>query len=86
MYSFHPTPHSDGDYGTIRFLGLSGDVEVIKFFWSSERLQFGDQVPTVFQLGCCPNIEAKKIFFFFKSNIYNMCNSQNRFAFLLNNL
>ncbi len=75
MYSFHPTPHSDGDYGTIRFLGLSGDVEVIKFFWSSERLQFGDQVPTVSQLGCCPNIEAKKIFknLFFLSLIFITC-------------
>lgn len=36
--------HSEGDSGTIRFLGPTGDVEVVKFYWSSDRLQFGDQV------------------------------------------
>ncbi|XP_064387702.1 cold shock domain-containing protein E1-like [Halichondria panicea] len=35
---------SEGDSGTIRFLGPTGDVEVVKFYWSSDRLQFGDQV------------------------------------------
>ena len=36
--------YSDGDHGTIRFIGPTGDVEVVKFYWSSEPLQFGDQV------------------------------------------
>ena len=35
---------SDADHGTIRFLGPNGEVEVVKFFWTSEPLQFGDQV------------------------------------------
>lgn len=36
--------YSDGPHGTIRFLTHSGDVEIIKFHWSPEPLQFGDQV------------------------------------------
>lgn len=35
---------SDADHGTIRFIGPSGDVELINFYWSPELLQFGDQV------------------------------------------
>lgn len=35
---------SDADHGTIRFIGPSGEVELINFYWSPEPLQFGDQV------------------------------------------
>lgn len=37
-------PHSDADHGTIRFIGPTGEVELINFYWSPESLQFGDQV------------------------------------------
>lgn len=35
---------SEAPHGTIRFLSDVGQVEVVKFYWSSEPLQFGDQV------------------------------------------
>ncbi len=35
---------SDAPRGTIRFLSEGGQVEVVKFYWSPELLQFGDQV------------------------------------------
>ena len=35
---------SDADHGTIRFIGPSGEVELINFYWSPEPLQFGDQI------------------------------------------
>ena len=37
-------PTSDADHGTIRFIGPTGEVELINFYWSPESLQFGDQV------------------------------------------
>ena len=35
---------SDAPHGTIRFLTSAGEVEMVKFYWSPEPLQFGDQV------------------------------------------
>lgn len=37
-------PHSDGDFGTIRYQDNVGEVKVVPFYWSSEPLMFGDQV------------------------------------------
>lgn len=42
--ALHAWPHSDGDYGTIRYQDTVGEVKVVPFYWSSEPLQFGDQV------------------------------------------
>lgn len=36
--------YSEAPHGTIRFLTDAGQVEVVKFYWSPEPLQFGDQV------------------------------------------
>ena len=37
-------PCSDIPHGTIHYMDQSGEEGVVKFFWSSESLQFGDQV------------------------------------------
>ena len=44
MHCFSLSLFSDADHGTIRFIGPSGEVELINFYWSPEPLQFGDQV------------------------------------------
>ena len=38
------THYSDGDHGTIHYINSSGEPQVINFYWSTEPLQFGDQV------------------------------------------
>ena len=40
-----PSSHcSDGDHGTIRYVDPSGEPDTVNFYWTSELLQFGDQV------------------------------------------
>lgn len=34
----------DGDHGTIRYVDPSGEPDTVNFYWTSELLQFGDQV------------------------------------------
>ena len=40
-----PSSHcSDGDHGTIHYMDPSGEGETVNFYWTSELLQFEDQV------------------------------------------
>ena len=44
IHSLTHTHCRDGDHGTIHYLNLSGEPQVVNFYWSPEPLQFGDQV------------------------------------------